>query len=326
MKIAVLDDYQDTALRIADWSALQARAEAPLVTAYHDHLDSEDALVARLGDAEVIVLMRERTPVPRSLLERLPALRLLVTTGMGNAALDMEAVQERGVTVCGTRGLGPPTAELTWGLILALLRRIPQEHAATRDGRWQTTLGEGVEGKTLGVLGLGRLGSQVATVGKAFGMNVLAWSQNLTRERTDAQGVELAAGKDDLLARADILTIHLVLSARTRGLLGAREFGLLRQTAYLVNTSRGPIVEEAALVEALRSRSIAGAALDVFDAEPLPAGHPLFALARQDNVLLTPHLGYVTAENYAIFYGDAVEDITAYLDGTPVRVIEPRPR
>ena len=326
MKIAVLDDYQDAALTVADWSALRARPEAPQVTAYRDHLQSEDALVERLSDAEVIVLMRERTPVPRSLLQRLPALRLLVTTGMGNAAVDMEAARERGVTVCGTRGLGPPTAELTWGLILALLRRIPHEHAATRDGRWQTTLGEGVEGKTLGVLGLGRLGSQVATVGKAFGMQVLAWSQNLTRERTDALGVELAASKEALLQAADIVTIHLVLSARTRGLLSAPELGLMRPSAYLVNTSRGPIVEGAALIEALRSRSIAGAALDVFDVEPLPAGHPLLELAEQDNVVLTPHLGYVTRENYAIFYGDAVEDITAYLDGAPVRVIEPRPR
>jgi phosphoglycerate dehydrogenase-like enzyme len=237
--------------------------------------------------------------------------------------VDIEAAREGGVTVCGTRGLGPPTSELTWALILALLRRVPQEHAATRAGRWQTTLGEGLEGKTLGVLGLGRLGSQVAAVGKAFGMNVLAWSQNLTRERTDALGVELAASKDALLEAADVLTIHLVLSGRTRGLIRARELGLLRPSAYLVNTSRGPIVEEAALIEALRSRSIAGAALDVFDVEPLPMGHPLLSL---ENVVLTPHLGYVTRENYAIFYGDAVEDIIAYLDGAPVRMIEPRSR
>lgn len=320
MKIAVLDDYQGAVLASADWSALQARAE---VTAYHDHLATEDALAERLRDTDVIVLMRERTPVPRSLLERLPALRLLVTTGMGNAAVDIEAARTRGVTVCGTRSLGPPTAELTWGLILALLRRIPREDAATRAGRWQTSLGEGLEGKTLGVLGLGRLGSQVAKVGKAFGMHVVAWSQNLTPERADALEVELAPSKEALLRTADIVTIHLVLSQRTRGLLGAGDLAHIRPSAYLVNTSRGPIVEEAALIEALRTRAIAGAALDVFDQEPLPAGHPLLAL---DNVVLTPHLGYVTRENYAIFYGDAVEDITAYLDGTPVRVIEPRPR
>jgi len=308
MQIAVLDDYQGVALTSADWSALQARAE---VTTYHDHLTDEDALVERLHDAEVIVLMRERTPMPRRLFERLPSLRLLVTTGMGNAAVDLEAAREHGVTVCGTRGLGPPTAELTWALILGLLRRLPQEHAAIRAGRWQTTLGEGVEGKTLGLLGLGRLGSQVATVGKAFGMNVLAWSQNLTHERTDALGVELAASKDDLLRAADVVTIHLVLSARTRGLLGARELALLRPTAYLVNTSRGPIVEEGALVEALRARSIAGAALDVFDVEPLPANHPFRIL---DNALATPHIGYVAEDLYRTFYRDAAAAISAWLD------------
>jgi phosphoglycerate dehydrogenase-like enzyme len=318
VRVAVLDDYQGVARTSADWSAVETRAE---VTFFHDHLTSEDALAARLRDAEVIVLMRERTPVPRSLLARLPALRLLVTTGAGNASVDMVAAREQGVTVCGTRSLGPPTAELTWGLILALLRRIPQEHTATREGRWQTTLGEGVHGKTLGVIGLGRLGGQVATVGKAFGMRVLAWSQNLTRERTDTIGVELTAGMDGLLRDSDIVTVHLVLSGRTRGLLGARELDLMRSDAYLVNTSRGPIVDEGALVEALSSRAIAGAALDVFDVEPLPAGHPFLSL---DNVVLTPHLGYVTKENYALFYGDAVEDIVSFLDGAPLRVIEPR--
>ncbi len=315
MRVAILDDYQGVALASADWSAVRARCE---VVAYPDHLADEAALAARLRDAEIVIAMRERTPFPRSLFERLPNLRLLVTTGMGNRSIDAAAARDAGVTFCGTRGLDYPTAELTWGLILALVRRIPAEGRAIREGRWQTTVGEGLKGKTLGVLGLGRLGSQVATVGRAFGMDVVAWSQHLTRERTDALGVALAASKEELLERADVLTIHLVLSDRTRGLLGAADLARMRPTAYLVNTSRGPIVDEPALVEALRTRSIAGAGLDVFDPEPLPAGHPLRSL---DNVVLTPHLGYVTKETYAVFYGDAVEDVIAFLDGAPVRVI-----
>lgn len=315
VRVAILDDYQGSALGSADWGPVEAQAE---VTAYRDHLDEEEALAERLGEAEIVVAMRERTPFPRSLFERLPRLRLLVTTGMRNAAIDVEAARDHGVTLSGTRGLDYPTAELTWGLILALLRRIPVEHHAVRQGRWQTALGEGAQGKTLGVIGLGRLGSQVAKVGQAFGMSVVAWSQNLTRERSEELGVTLAASKEDLLREADIVTIHLILSGRTHGLIGAGELGQMRPSAYLVNTSRGPIVEEAALVEALRRRSIAGAALDVFDTEPLPAGHPFLAL---DNVVLTPHIGYVTKETYEVFYGDAVEDIAAFLAGKPVRVI-----
>lgn len=317
-RVVILDDYQSVALTSADWAPVQARAE---VLALHTHLASEDELVVALGDAEVVVLMRERTPVRRSLLERLPQLRLLVTTGMGNASVDIEAARERGVTVSGTRSLGPPTAELTWGLILALLRHIPAEDAAIRAGRWQTSLGVGLEGKTLGVLGLGRLGSQVARVGLAFGMHVLAWSQNLTQARADEAGVELAPSKEALLERADVLTVHLVLSDRTRGLLGAIDLARMRPTAVLVNTSRGPIVDEAALVAALHAGTLAGAALDVFDVEPLPKDHPLLEVP---NVVLTPHLGYVTQENYALFYSDVVEDIVGFLDGAPVRVIEPR--
>ena len=318
MRVAILDDYQGVALQSADWAALQARAD---VAVFADHLAEEPAVAARLRDFEVVVLMRERTPFPRSLFERLPHLRLLVTTGMGNAAVDVAAARDAGVTVCGTRGLNYPTAELAWGLILALVRRIPTEDRAVREGRWQTTLGDGLQGKTLGVIGLGRLGSQVANIGKAFGMEVVAWSQNLIRERTDELDVELAQSKDDLLRRSDVVSIHLVLSDRTRGLIGAEDLGRMRSTAYLVNTSRGPIVEEAALVEALRSRQITGAGLDVFDQEPLPPGHPLLGL---DNVVLTPHLGYVTKETYEVFYGDAVEDIIAFLDGSPIRVIAPR--
>ena len=320
MKVAILDDYQGAALASADWSAVSAQAE---VTAYPDHLDEEDALVARLADAEVIVAMRERTPFQRSLIERLPNLKLLVTTGARNASIDVQAAADAGVTVCGTGGLAHPTAELTWALILAMLRRIPKEEQGILGGRWQVDLGEDAYGKTLGVLGLGRLGSRVAAVGQAFGMDVLAWSQNLTRERTDELGVELAASKDDLLRRSDIVTIHLVLSGRSRGLLGAEDLRQMKPTAYLVNTSRGPIVDEAALVAALRDRTIAGAALDVFDVEPLPAGHPFRDL---DNVVLSPHVGYVSKENYQVFYGDAVEDILAFLAGAPVRVIEPAAR
>ena len=315
MKIAVLDDYQGAALGSADWGAVTERAE---VTVYSDHVADEGELAERLQDYEVVVLMRERTPFPRSLFERLPKLRLLVTTGARNAVVDERAAADAGVTLCGTAGLPYPTAELTWGLILALVRRIPTEDREMRGGRWQTQLGEGLQGKTLGVIGLGRLGSQVATVGRAFGMSVVAWSENLTRERTDEVGVELAGGKAELLGRSDVVTIHLVLSERSRGLIGAAELGQMRESAYLVNTSRGPIVDEGALVEALRSGAIAGAGLDVFEPEPVPTDHPLLAL---DNVVLTPHVGYVTKETYEVFYGDAVEDIVAFLDGSPVRVI-----
>jgi phosphoglycerate dehydrogenase-like enzyme len=261
--------------------------------------------------------MRERTPFPRSLLERLPALRLLTTTGMRNAAIDMQAAADRGVVVCGTGGVVYPTAELTWGLILALLRHIPREDQATRAGRWQVSMGIGLQGKVLGVIGLGNLGSQVATVGKAFQMPVLAWSQNLTAERAAQFGATLVS-KDELLSQSDIVTIHLVLSPRTRGLLGAQELALMKPTSYLVNTSRGPIVDEQALVAALQKQAIAGAALDVFDEEPLPLDHPL---RRLENTVITPHVGYVTVETYRIFFAQTVENIRAFLDGAPVRVI-----
>ena len=314
MRIAVLDDYQGAALTSADWGSIPDGQVVP----FADHIDDAAVLAERLRGFEVVVAMRERTPFPRSLLERLPDLRLLVTTGARNAAIDVAAARERGVTVCGTRGSGSPTAELTWGLIIALARHIPREDAATRAGQWQTTLGIGLQGRTLGVIGLGNLGGQVARVGRAFGMDVIAWSQNLTADRAAEAGATLVT-KDELLTRADFVTIHLVLSERTRALIGARELALMRLDAYLVNTSRGPIVEEAALIEALREHRIAGAALDVFDREPLPHDHPLLGL---HNVVLTPHLGYVTAETYAIFYGDAVEDIRAWAAGSPLRVIE----
>jgi phosphoglycerate dehydrogenase-like enzyme len=313
-RVAVLDDYQDVALKMADWSLLPSDTT---VQVFKDHLSQEQALVERLKDFDIVVAMRERTPFLRSLLERLPKLKLLITTGMRNAAIDVGAATDRGITVCGTQGLPFPTAELTWGLILALVRRIPQEDKATREGHWQVSAGEGLRGKVLGVIGLGGLGSQVATVGKAFGMELLAWSQNLTAERASQFGAALV-NKDDLLSRSDLVTIHLVLSDRTRGLIGPRELGLMKRSAYLINTSRGPIVDEGALVQALRQGTIAGAALDVYDEEPLPLDHPLRQLA---NTVITPHLGYVTVETYKIFYGHAVEDIQAFLQGKPVRVI-----
>jgi phosphoglycerate dehydrogenase-like enzyme len=315
-RVALLDDYQGVALGMADWKSLPTGTE---VVVFKDHLADEDALAARLADFDIIMALRERTPFPRTLLERLPKLKLLITAGMRNASIDMKAAAERGVLVCGTAGLPYPTAELAWGLILGLARRIPAEDRATREGRWQTSLGLGLNGKTLGVLGLGTLGSRVARVGRALEMKVLAWSQNLTAERAAAEDAMLVA-KDDLLARSDFVSIHLVLSERTRGLIGARELGLMKRSAYLVNTSRGPIVDEAALIRALQDGTIAGAGLDVFDEEPLPLGHPF---RRLPNIVITPHLGYVTEETYRIFYGQALEDVKAYLDGAPFRVLRP---
>jgi len=315
-RVALLDDYQDVALSMADWKSLPAGTE---VVVFKDHLAAEDAVAGRLADFDIIMALRERTPFPRTLLERLPKLKLLITAGMRNASIDMKAAADRGVTVCGTAGLPYPTAELAWGLILSLMRRIPAEDRATREGRWQTSLGLGLNGKTLGVLGLGTLGSRAAKVGLAFEMDVLAWSQNLTAERAKEIGVTLVP-KDELLARSDIVSIHLVLGERTRGLIGARELGLMKRSAYLINTSRGPIVDEAALIRALGDGTIAGAGLDVFDEEPLPLDH---AFRRLPNIVITPHLGYVTSETYRIFYGHAVEDIKAYLDGKPVRVLKP---
>jgi phosphoglycerate dehydrogenase-like enzyme len=313
-----LDDYQDAARRFGDWSKVAGMVELEVLT---EHIEDRDLLVKKLADAEIVIAMRERTPFDRPLLERLPKLKLLVTTGMKNASIDVKAAAERGITVCGT-GLSPgPTAELTWGLIQALLRHIPTEYEnLRRDGKWQLTLGRELAGRRLGLLGLGRLGSRVARVGLAFDMKVSAWSRNLTSQRCAEVGVEHASSLDELLRTSDIVTIHLVLSDRTRGLLGARELGLMQPTAILINTSRGPIVDESALVGILSEKRIAGAGLDVFDREPLPAGHPFRKL---DNVIATPHLGYVTEETYRICYGEAVDDIAAWLAGKPLRVIAP---
>jgi phosphoglycerate dehydrogenase-like enzyme len=314
MRVAVLDDYQRVALQYGDWERLRGRAE---VEVFADHLAGDDEVVARLAPFEVVVAMRERTPFTRERLERLENLRLLVTTGARNASIDLQAARERGVTVCGTGYFGSPTAELTWGLILALTRRICAEDARVRAGGWQHTIGPELAGRTLGLVGLGRLGTQMAGIARAFEMDVIAWSQNLTAERAAEAGVE-AVEKRELFRRADIVSVHLVLSERSRGLVGAAELALMKPTAYLINTSRGPIVDEAALLAALHEGRIAGAGLDVYNVEPLPPQHPLrFA----PNTVLTPHIGYVTTGTYDVFYRDAVEDIAAWLDGAPVRLL-----
>jgi phosphoglycerate dehydrogenase-like enzyme len=313
-RVAILDDYQETALRLADWASLHPQAE---ITVLNSHIADREALAKRLHDCDAVVAMRERTPFRAALFERLPNLKLLVTAGMRNAAIDLEAAAARGVTVCGTDMLPYPTAELAWGLILAFARNIAREDRAMREGNWQTTIGTGLKGKTLGLLGLGKLGAQVGAIGKAFGMELIAWSQNLTAERATAAGARYVE-KATLFAQADIISIHLVLGERTRALVKAEDLARMKQTAFLVNTSRGPIVEEAALVAVLAEGRIAGAAIDVYDNEPLPADHRLRRLA---NTVLTPHLGYVTEENYRLVYGQAVEAIAAYLAGAPVRVL-----
>lgn len=313
-RIAILDDYQGVAMQMADWDSLP---EGCQVETFHDHVADPAVLADRLRDFDILCIMRERTPFRRDMLSRLPNLKLLVTTGMRNASVDVAAAQELGIAVCGTAGSAHTTPELTWGLILALQRHICAEDRAMKAGAWQTTVGRGLAGSTLGLLGLGRLGSEVARVGRAFRMNLIAWSENLTAERAAEHGAT-RVGKDELFAEADVLSIHLLLSARSLGMVGARELGLMKPSAVLVNTSRGPIVDEAALVEALRNRTIAGAGLDVYDTEPLPRGHPLRSL---DNAALTPHLGYVTADTFAVMYPQTLECVQAWLAGNPVRVI-----
>ena len=316
MDIAILDDYQAVAERMADWSQLNSGLT---VRFFHDHIADEDKLVDRLKNFHVVMGMRERTPFPRSVLEQLPELRLLVTAGMGNAVFDIPSATELGIVVSGTGGVGEGPTELTWGLILALVRQIPQEDRLTREGEWGTTVGIGLKGKTLGLLGLGHIGSLVARVGTAFDMSVIAWSQNLTSERAMECGATLV-DKDTLFQNSDLVSIHVRLSERTRGLVGARELSLMKPTAYLVNVSRGPIVDEAAMIQVLKSKSIAGAALDTFDIEPLPANHPLLGLS---NTVLTPHLGYVTEDGYRVRYSEVVEDIRAFASGEPIRVLNP---
>jgi phosphoglycerate dehydrogenase-like enzyme len=313
-KLAIIDDYERAALEMADWSALHQDVS---IAVFHDHLSDEAALAERLEDFQIIAIMRERTPFGRSLLERLPNLELLITTGMRNSSIDLAAAKELGVTVTGTPILAYPAAEHAWALILALAKRVPADDKSVREGDWGNAVNIGLQGKTLGVVGLGRLGAQVARIGHAFGMRVVAWSENLTEQRCREIGTERVA-KDDLFLSSDVVTIHLQLSERTRGLVRAHELELMKPTAYLVNTSRGPIVDEHDLVAALRRRRIAGAGLDVFDVEPLPAEHPL---RRLPNTVLTPHQGYVTAENFRLFFSSAVENIRAWLDGKVVNAL-----
>lgn len=314
LRCAILDDYQQVARTMADWSSLLDRIE---VQSFHRHFEGEDETAAALADYDIVVIMRERTPFRASLLARLPRLKLLVTTGMRNAAIDLAAAASHGVVVCGTAGKTEPAVELTWALILGLARQIVPEHNALRsNGPWQSSIGTDLYGKRLGLLGLGKIGSRVARIGLAFGMDVMAWSQHLTKERTDEVGVRLAASKEELLESSDFVSIHLVLSERTRGLLGASELRRMRASAYLINTSRAPIVDQTALAEALLNGWIAGAGLDVFEIEPLPKDDVFRSLP---HVLTTPHLGYVSQANYHTYYRDAVEDIQAYLSGSPIR-------
>lgn len=312
--VAILDDYQNVALKLADWSALAGRVE---LVSFTRPFASMDEAVKALDGYPVIVAMRERTPFPAEMFARLPDLKLLVTTGMRNAAIDMGAAKEHGVLVCGTELLPNPAAELTWGLILAQSLNIPRESQSMASGGWQVGVGRGLAGKTIGIIGLGKQGRQVARFADAFGMEVLAWSRSLTQEQAAEHGAT-RVDFEELLSRSDIVTIHVVLNEGTRGLIGAREFGLMKDSAMLVNSSRGPIVEEAALIDAMQNGRIAAAALDVYEIEPLPVDSPLRGLR---NTLLTPHIGYVTAENLSLMYGQAVDGIAAWLDGSPVRVL-----
>ena len=316
VRAAILDDYQNVAMAFADWSPIAKDVE---IKVFNKPFGSQDEAIKALQGFAVVVGMRERTPFPRKVVEALPDLKLLITTGARNNSFDIKACAERGVTVCGTGAAGSPTTGIAFGLMLELTRRIGFENARLKAGApWQTTIGRDLEGLTLGILGLGKLGQRSAAVGKAFGMKTIAWSQNLTEEKAKAAGADYVS-KDDLFRNADFVTIHLVLSDRSRGLVGAKELGLMKKSAYLINTSRGPIVDEKALIAVLNSKSIAGAGLDVFDIEPLPLDHPF---RKMDNVVITPHLGYVSEQNYRKYFPDIVEDIRAWLDGKPVRVIE----
>jgi phosphoglycerate dehydrogenase-like enzyme len=307
MKVAVLDDYQNVALRLADWSGVRRHAE---ITVFNDHIADASAVVERLRPFDAVCVMRERTPLTREILQQLPNLKLIASTGPRNASIDTQTAADLGIAVTATGYDSAPTIEFTWSLILASMRRIDREAASLRAGGWQTGLGSNLRGKSLGVVGLGNIGREVARIGLAFGMKVIAWSQNLTEEKASAAGATLV-GKQTLFREADIVTVHLVLSSRSRGLIGAPELALMKPTARLINSSRGPIVDQAALIKVLQDRTIAGAAVDVFDTEPLPADHPFRTL---DNLLATPHIGYVTEELYRTFYGDAAASISAWLE------------
>lgn len=315
LRCAILDDYQNVALKMADWSPLKGKAD---ITVFNDHLGEPANVIKALADFDIICAMRERTLFRRETVEALPKLKLLLTSGARNAAFDMEALKEKGVVVSGTGGFGNPTAGIAIGLMLELTRKIGFENARMKAGeKWQVTLGQDVEGKTMGIVGLGKLGSRVATIAKALGMTVNAWSQNLTKEQCDAAGVGYMS-KEELMATSDVISIHVILSARSRGLITREDIARMKPTSYLINTARGPIVDEDALLEALRAKRIAGAGLDTFSVEPLPIDSPFRKL---DNAILTPHLGYATEQGYRRYYGDMVEDILAWMDGKPVRQI-----
>ena len=313
-RLAVLDDYQGVALAMADW---QGRLPGVEVVAFADHQEDEEVLVERLLPFDGLVAMRERTPLRASLLARLPRLKLIVTTGSRNAAIDVTAARERGIAVCGTRGQTSDTGELTWGLILALARNVVEEHVAVRRGEWQQSIGVGLHGRTLGLVGLGHIGAQVAAVGRAFGMRLVAWSVNLTGERAAQHGAELV-DRDRLFRESDVVSLHVVLGDRYRRLVTRRELDLMKPSAFLINTSRGPLIDEDDLLAALHEGRIAGAGLDVYDREPLPADHPL---RRAPRTVLMPHIGFVTVDNYRVLYGDAVEDVAAFLAGNPIRPV-----
>jgi phosphoglycerate dehydrogenase-like enzyme len=315
LRCAILDDYQNIALSSADWSPVKGDID---IKVFNAHLGGPDKVIAALQDFEIVVAMRERTGFPKQVIDALPNLGLLISTGMRNPSIDTEAAKARGVVVCGTGAFGSPTSGIAIGLMLELTRHIGYENARLHAGAtWQTTIGVELEGLTLGVLGLGKLGQRTANIAKAFGMKVIAWSQNLTSEKCAEVGVGYVS-KDDLFRQADFISIHVVLSARSRGLVGAKEIGLMKPTAYLINTSRGPIIDEPAMLAALRDKKIAGAGLDVFDVEPLPLEHPL---RKMDNAVITPHLGYVSTQNYKHYFSGVVEDIRGFLDGKPMRVM-----
>lgn len=306
MKIAILDDYQNVSLKLADWSEVKLLAE---VTVFNDHIKNEAEVIKRLLPFDIICVMRERTPLTQPIISKLPNLKAIASTGSRNASIDAEACKERNIEILPTGYFPTPTIELTWALILAVARNIPSENASLKKNGWQQKIGTDLRGKNLALLGLGNIGSEVALIGKAFGMNVMAWSQNLTPEKAALSGVQYAS-KEELFSQADFLSVHLVLGDRSRGLVGEQELKLMKKTAYLINTSRGPIVQEAALISALKSQSIAGAAIDVYDTEPLELDHPFRSL---ENVLATPHIGYVSKNLYEVFYQDTVKNILGWL-------------
>jgi phosphoglycerate dehydrogenase-like enzyme len=315
LRCAILDDYQNVVLKIADWSKVKGEVEFKV---FNEHLGGPDKVIAALKDFQIVVAMRERTGFPKAVIDALPDLKLLISTGLRNASIDTEAAKARGVVVCGTPSFGSPTSGIAIGLMLELTRHIGYENARLHAGAtWQSTIGPDLEGMTLGILGLGKLGTRTANIAKAFGMKVIAWSQNLMPEKAQEAGVGYV-GKDDLFRQSDFISIHIVLSPRSRGIIGTKEIGLMKPTAFLINTSRGPIIDEAALLAALRDKKIGGAGLDVFDVEPLPVDHPL---RKMDNVVLTPHLGYVSEQNYRHYFAGVAEDIRGFLDGKPVRVM-----